>query len=73
MKKVILLLAICSLSVGVFAEDHVMAAARTQNRNQDSVPAFLSLSLSEAQEYAVQQNRSLKNASMAVQEAYAQR
>lgn len=57
----------------VMAEDHVMAAARTQNRNQDSVPAFLSLSLSEAQEYAVQQNRSLKNASLAVQEAYAQR
>ena len=61
------------ISATMMAEDHVMAAARTQNRNQDSVPAFLSLSLSEAQEYAIHQNRSLKNASLAVQEAYAQR
>ncbi|MBO4577098.1 MAG: TolC family protein [Paludibacteraceae bacterium] len=33
----------------------------------------LQLTLSEAQEYAVQQNRSLKNASLAVQQAHAQR
>ena len=33
----------------------------------------MSLSLSEAQDYAVKQNRTLKNASLAVQEAYAQR
>ncbi len=56
------------------AEDHVMAATRTpKSRTQSELPAALSLSLDEAQEYAVKQNRSLKNASLAVQEAYAQR
>ena len=73
MKKVLFLMTALVISATMMAEDHVMAAARTQNRNQDSVPAFLSLSLSEAQEYAIHQNRSLKNASLAVQEAYAQR
>jgi outer membrane protein TolC len=37
------------------------------------VPATLNLSLAEAQDYAVETNRSLKNASLAVQKAYAQR
>jgi hypothetical protein len=63
------------------AEDHVMAATksghRSEVRNQQErdtmVAETLNLSLKEAQEYAVKQNRSLRNASLAVQEAYAQR
>ena len=60
-------------STAVMAEDHVMAATRSAQRSQDSVPALLNLSLKEAQDFAVKQNRSLRNASLAVQEAYAQR
>lgn len=59
------------LSVGLRAEDHVMAA--TKPYEQREVPASLTLSLKEAQDYAVEGNRSLRNASLAVQEAYAQR
>ncbi len=56
------------------AEDHVMAATKShQPQDTSSVPATLSLSLGEAQNYAVKQNRTLRNASLAVQEAYAQR
>lgn len=54
------------------AEDRVLAAARDGEARKD-VPAELELSLQEAQDYAIKQNRSLKNASLAVQEAYAQR
>lgn len=63
------------ISATMMAEDHVMAAAKGEGRKADgeSAPAALSLSLKEAQDYAVQQNRSLKNASLAVQEAYAAR
>ena len=60
-------------STAVMAEDHVMAATRSAQRAQDSVPALLRLSLKEAQDFAVKQNRTLRNASLAVQEAYAQR
>jgi outer membrane protein TolC len=56
----------------IYAEDHVMAAART-NRSSVQTPKVLQLSLQEAQNHAVESNRSLKNASLAVQEAYAQR
>ena len=73
MKKLLFFISALVVSANLMAEDHVMAATRSQHSQNDSVPAFLSLSLSEAQEYAVQQNRSLKNASLAVQEAYAQR
>lgn len=59
------------MSVCIMAEDHVLAATKKQEAR--NVPAELTLSLSEAQDYAVAQNRSLKNASMAVQQAYAQR
>lgn len=56
------------------AEDHVLAATRNVQRdNVQSTKDALSLSLKEAQDYAVKQNRSLKNASLAVQEAYAAR
>ncbi|MBQ3717718.1 MAG: TolC family protein [Paludibacteraceae bacterium] len=74
MRKIILMMtAMLVMSTAVMAEDHVMAATRSAQRTQDSVPSVLSLSLKEAQNYAVKQNRSLKNASLAVQEAYAQR
>jgi outer membrane protein TolC len=57
------------------AEDHVMAATKgSKDESQKSkVESPLSLSLSEAQDFAIKQNRSLKNASLAVQEAYAAR
>ena len=74
MKKLVFILAAALMSsASLFAEDHVMAATRSAKHKQDSVPAVLSLSLKEAQDYAIQQNRSLKNASLAVQEAYAAR
>lgn len=74
MRKLILFFAaILAMSTAVMAEDHVMAAAKTQTQSTDSVPQTISLSLLEAQSYAVNQNRSLKNASLAVQEAYAAR
>ena len=52
-----------------------MAATKGEGRkaNGEGTPAILNLSLKEAQEFAVKQNRSLRNASLAVQEAYAQR
>ena len=72
MKKIVL--AICLFAVcanGMWAEDHVMAATKPMEARE--VPATLNLSLSEAQDYAVETNRSLRNASLAVQKAYAQR
>ena len=72
MKKIVLaigLFAICANSLQ--AEDHVMAA--TKKAEVREVPATLNLSLTEAQDYAVETNRSLRNASLAVQKAYAQR
>ena len=74
MKKLIFMMtALLITSTAVMAEDHVMAATRSAQRAQDSVPALLRLSLKEAQDFAVKQNRTLRNASLAVQEAYAQR
>ena len=56
------------------AGDQVMAATKGSQQSAGSNQlATLSLSLKEAQDYAVERNRSLKNASLAVQEAYAQR
>ena len=72
MKRIVL--AICLFAVcanGMQAEDRVMAA--TKQVAQREVPATLNLSLAEAQDYAVAQNRSLRNANLAVQKAYAQR
>ncbi len=72
MKKRFLLPTLALLmSVSVVAEDHVMAA--TPKAPERDVPAALSLSLEEAQDYAVKANRSLRNANLSVQEAYAQR
>lgn len=74
MRKLFIILSAVLLSGSLMAEDHVMAATKSHKANeQRQTPATLSLSLKEAQEYAIRQNRSLKNASLAVQEAYAQR
>jgi outer membrane protein TolC len=72
MKKTIVIFAcLALLSQIIWAEDHVIAATKPMATPQ--VPAQLSLSLSEAQDYAVATNRSLRNADLAVQKAYAQR
>lgn len=60
------------ISVTMMAEDHVMAATKSQKPTAKSQET-LRLSLKEAQNFAVEQNRSLMNASLAVQEAYAAR
>ena len=74
MKKLLFFISALLISASMMAEDHVMAAAKSHKANEDrQTPATLSLSLKEAQEYAIRQNRSLRNASLAVQEAYAQR
>lgn len=79
MKKLfVLVAATLVMSTAVMAEDHVMAATKSskverQKSKDDSAPQTLALSLKDAQDYAVKQNRSLKNASLAVQEAYAAR
>lgn len=72
MKKIVLAIGLFAfLASGMQAEDHVMAA--TKKAEVREVPATLNLSLTEAQDYAVETNRSLKNASLAVQKAYATR
>ena len=72
MKKIVLAIGLFAfLANGMRAEDHVMAA--TKKAEVREVPATLNLSLAEAQDYAVETNRSLRNASLAVQKAYAQR
>ncbi len=75
MKKSILFLTVMlAISSAGMAEDHVMAATKSAaSRSADSIPATLQLSIKEAQDYALRENRSLKNASLAVQEAYAAR
>ena len=77
-KQILVLLAVAMAGsmacVSMQAEDHVMAATKShQPQDTTAVPGTLNLSLKEAQNYAVQQNRTLRNASLAVQEAYAQR
>ena len=75
MKKNLFVLMTCLLAMTATmqSEDHVMAATHGSRDIRKEVPSELSLSLREAQDYAVKQNRSLKNASLAVQEEYAKR
>lgn len=74
MKKILFVITALALSASLMAEDHVMAATKSASKKaEDAAPKVLSVSLSEAQDYAVKQNRSLRNASLAVQEAYAAR
>lgn len=63
--------ALSMVTASLSASDHVMQA--TKPYEQKEVPASLSLSLEEAKQYAVESNRSLRNASLAIQEAYAAR
>lgn len=73
MKKLILCFtAMLAMSTAVMAEDHVIAATKSPKQEAKSQET-LSLSLKEAQEYAIRQNRTLRNAELAVQEAYAAR
>ena len=72
MKKIVLAIGLFAFwANGMQAEDHVMAA--TKKAEVREVPATLNLSLAQAQDYAVETNRSLRNASLAVQKVYAQR
>lgn len=71
MKKIVISLLMFAMTANVLAADHVMAA--TKRAPEQEVPATLSLSLEEAQDYAVSSNRSLRNADLAVQKAYATR
>ena len=80
MRRLFIILSAVLLSTSLMAEDHVMAATKggptsdsSQKGREEKTPQALNLSLKEAQDYAIKQNRSLKNASLAVQEAYAQR
>ena len=72
MRKLFFLISALVISATMMANDHVMAATKSQESRVKSQET-LSLSLQEAQDYAIKQNRSLKNASLAVQEAYAAR
>ena len=71
MRKIVLLVSLFAMTANMMAADHVMAA--TKHAPKQEVSATLNLSLQEAQDYAVAQNRSLKNADLAVQKAYATR
>lgn len=72
-RTILFIAAILAMGTSVMAEDHVMAATKGAESQKQKVESPMSLSLKEAQDYAIQQNRSLKNASLAVQEAYAAR
>ena len=72
MRKIFFILSALLISATMMAEDHVMAATKA-SKDPKETPQTLSLSLKEAQDFAVKQNRSLKNASLAVQQAYAAR
>lgn len=71
MRKLFYVISALVISATMMAEDHVIAATKPAAARQE--PASLSLSLEQAQDYALKQNRSLKNASLAVQESYAAR
>jgi len=74
MRKSLFFIMALVFSATIMAEDHVMAATRGASQSgENAAPKLLSLSIKEAQDYAVSSNRTLKNASLAVQEAYAQR
>lgn len=72
MRKLFFLISALAISATMMATDHVMEATKSQRQSQQPAES-LHLSLKEAQDFAVKQNRSLKNASLEVQEAYAQR
>ena len=71
MKKIVLICLWASLTLSATAADHVMQA--TKPFQQQQVPDSLALTLDEAKQYALTSNRTLRNASLAVQEEYAKR
>ena len=73
MKRILFFVTALVVSATMLAEDHVMSATKGGSNRTMKADSPLALSLKEAQEYAVNQNRSLKNASLAVQEACAAR
>lgn len=74
MRKLFFLFAALMMSAAMMAEDHVMAATHGATKPaEDAAPKVLTVSLKEAQDYAVKQNRTLRNASLEVQQAYAAR
>ena len=78
MRKGLIVLGLMMLALPIAAGDHVMQATKSAESNNSKAGnseegQTLTLSLQEAQDYAVEQNRTLKNASLAVQEAYAAR
>lgn len=70
MKIKLFLLGVCLLPAFMYAQEVQPADGTQQAETQDKL---LVLSLEEAQQYAVQSNKSLQNASLDVQQAYAQR
>lgn len=72
MRKIFFILSALVISATMMAEDHVMAATKAAS-DPKYTPKTLNLSLKEAQDFAVKQNRTLKNAELAVQQAYAAR
>ena len=71
MRKLLSILTALLLVSAAGASDHVIDA--THPVEPVAAPASLSLSMQEAEDLAVRQNRSLRNAAMEVQAAYAQR
>ena len=71
MRKLLSILTALLLVSAAGASDHVIDA--THPVEPVATPASLSLSMQEAEDLAVRQNRSLRNAAMEVQAAYAQR
>ena len=55
-KKFVLIVSLFAIAANMMASDHVMAA--TKRAPEKDVPASLNLSLAEAQDYAVSENRS---------------
>ncbi len=72
MRKILFCITALLFSAATMAADHVMSATK-RIVEQSELVGSLTLSLADAQDYAVGRNRSLKNASLAVQEAYATR
>ena len=73
MNKVLTTILFLGMTLSAMAVDHVMQATKSNGERLAVSGERLSLSLEEAKNYAVQQNRTLRNASLAVQEAYASR
>lgn len=70
-KQVLMMVVLFAFTLPLHSEDHVIAAA--SHVPSPKVPATLALDITQAEDYAVASNRSLRNAELSVQQAYAQR